>query len=144
HGEECSGYWPAGTAAFHVNAAVADAVRRYVFATGDGDFEREYGLELLVEIARLWYSLGHRHDPDGTFRIAGVTGPDEYSALVDNNVYTNLMAQSNLRAAAAAVERHPEAARALEAGAEEVADWLAAADAMFVPYDADSGLHPQD
>ena len=76
----------------------------------DDAFEREVGLELLVETARLWRSLGH-HDADGRFRIDGVTGPDEYSAIADNNVYTNLMAQQNLRAAADAVERHPRPRR---------------------------------
>ena len=96
-GQECSSYWPAGTAAFHVNADIADAVGRYQAATGDETFEREAGLQLLVETARLWRSLGH-HDPEGRFRIDGVTGPDEYSAVADNNVYTNLMAQRNLRA----------------------------------------------
>ncbi|MGH2841781.1 MAG: glycoside hydrolase family 65 protein, partial [Solirubrobacteraceae bacterium] len=87
-GQECSGYWPAGTAAFHVNADIADAVRRYLYAAGDEDFEEGPGLELLVETARLWRSVGH-HDTQGGFRIDGVTGPDEYSALKDNNVYTN-------------------------------------------------------
>ena len=105
-GQECSGYWPAGTAAFHINADIADAVIRYQSATGDEAFEREVGLEMLVETARLWRSLGH-HDAEGRFRIDGVTGPDEYSAIADNNVYTNLMAQRNLRAAAEAVARHP-------------------------------------
>ena len=42
-GEECSGYWPAGTAAFHVNADIADAARRYIVATGDVEFERGPG-----------------------------------------------------------------------------------------------------
>src|SRR5690606_15122371 len=106
-GEECSGYWPAGTAAFHINGDIADAVRRYVAATGDEAFEAAEGLELLVEAARLWASLGH-HDAAGFFRIDGVTGPDEYSALADNNVFTNLMAARNLEAAADAAERHPE------------------------------------
>ena len=104
-GQECSGYWPAGTAAFHINADIADAVRRYVAATGDAEFEREVGLELLVETARLWRSLGH-HDSAGSFRIDGVTGPDEYTAIVDNNVYTNLMAQQNLRVAADTAAKH--------------------------------------
>jgi alpha,alpha-trehalose phosphorylase len=143
HGEECSGYWPAGMAAFHVNAAVADAVRRYLFTTGDADFEREFGLELLVESARLWASLGH-HNPDGTFRIDGVTGPDEYSALIDNNVYTNLMAQMNLRTAADSAERQPDVAEALGVDAEEISEWRRAADAMFVPYDHNLKIHPQD
>ena len=53
-----------GTAAFHINADIADAVVRYLDATGDDDFERDVGVELLVETARLWRSLGH-HDLDG-------------------------------------------------------------------------------
>jgi alpha,alpha-trehalose phosphorylase len=142
-GEECSGYWPAGMAAVHVNADIADAVRRYVQATGDHEFERTYGVELLVETARLWATLGHT-GTDGRFRIDGVTGPDEYSALVNNNVYTNLMAQTNLRAAMEAAGRHPAAARALGVGDEEIATWRAAADTMYIPYDADLGVHPQD
>jgi alpha,alpha-trehalose phosphorylase len=141
-GEECSGYWPAGTAAFHVNADIADAVVRYVDATGDADFERDIGHDLLVETARLWCSIGH-HDRNGAFRIPGVTGPDEYSALADDNVYTNLMAQQNLRAAADAAVRHPDAAEALGVAAEEIAAWRSAAEAMFVPYDDMLGVHPQ-
>ena len=135
-GQECSGYWPAGTAAFHVNADVADAVRRYIFATGDEEFERGPGLEILVQTARLWRAVGH-HDAAGGFRIDGVTGPDEYTALVDNNVYTNLMAARNLRAAAEVAVRHPERASTLGVDHEEVASWRHAADAMVIPYDDD-------
>jgi alpha,alpha-trehalose phosphorylase len=142
HGEAASGYWPAGTAAFHINADIAYAVVRYRSATGDNAFEREAGLELLVETARLWLSLGH-HDTRGRFRIDGVTGPDEYSALADNNVYTNLMAQKNLLAAAEAAERRPDCAKKLGVAPEEVAAWRDAAQAMFVPYDEALGLYPQ-
>ena len=142
HGEECSGYWPAGTAAFHVNADIADAVLRYVDATGDGRFEREVGVEILVETARLWRSLGH-HDVHGSFRIDGVTGPDEYSAIADNNVYTNLMARRNLVGAADACARHQDRARELGVTPEEMADWRAAAEHVRVPYDAHLGVHPQ-
>jgi alpha,alpha-trehalose phosphorylase len=141
-GRECSGYWPAGTAAFHINAAIADAVIRYVDATEDLSFEEQFGVELLVETARLWRSLGH-HDREARFRIDGVTGPDEYSSIADNNVYTNLMAQQNLRAAADAVERHPERALELNVGDEEAAAWRAAAADMYVPYDERFGVHPQ-
>ncbi|MEZ0112151.1 alpha,alpha-trehalose phosphorylase [Catenulispora sp. EB89] len=141
-GAECSGYWPAGTAAFHVGADIADAVIRYIAATGDVEFEKTTGLELLVQTARLWRSLGH-HDPQGRFRIDGVTGPDEYSAIADNNVYTNLMAQHNLSCAAMVAERYPD--KALEHGvnAEEAASWRDAAAAMYVPYDDVLGVHPQ-
>ena len=141
-GRECSSYWPAGAAAFHVNADIADAVGRYHAATGDAPFEREAGLELLIETARLWRSLGH-HDAAGRFRIDGVTGPDEYSAVADNNVYTNLMAQRNLLLAAAAVERHMDRATELGVDLEEAAGWRDAAAAIFVPYDEALGVHPQ-
>jgi alpha,alpha-trehalose phosphorylase len=141
-GAECSGYWPAGTAAFHVGADIADAVVRYVEASGDEAFEREIGLDLLAETARLWRSLGH-HDAQGRFRIDGVTGPDEYSAVADNNVYTNLMAQHNLRAAADAAERHPDLAGRLKITAEEMGAWREAATAMFIPYDETLKVHPQ-
>jgi alpha,alpha-trehalose phosphorylase len=100
------------------------------------------GLELLVETARLWRSLGH-HDAQGRFRIDGVTGPDEYSAIADNNVYTNLMAQRNMGAAADAVERYPDRARGLGVDPEEAAAWRDAAQAMLVPYDEALGVHPQ-
>jgi len=142
-GEECSGYLPAGTAAFHINADIAHAVTRYVSATGDERFEREAGAPLLVETARLWASLGY-HDErrGGRFSIDGVTGPDEYSALVDNNLYTNLMAQANLRAAADAVQRHGHEALGVEA--HEVMAWRRAADAMTILHDEELDIHLQD
>jgi alpha,alpha-trehalose phosphorylase len=141
-GEETSGYWPAGTAAFHINADIADAVVRYYNATEDDDFDRDFGTELLIETARLWASLGH-FDPEHGFRIDGVTGPDEYTAVVDNNVYTNLMAQRNLREAAEAVKRQPDVAGRLDVSGEEVEVWLRAAALMAVPYDTQRGVHMQ-
>jgi alpha,alpha-trehalose phosphorylase len=142
HGEECSSYWPAGTAAFHINADIADAVARYQAAADDPEFERTAGTELLVETARLWRSLGH-HDASGRFRIDGVTGPDEYSAVADNNVYTNLMAQRNLRNAADAAEKHPHRAAELGVDGEEAAAWRDAAEKMVIPYDETLGVHSQ-
>ncbi|GAB2757976.1 glycoside hydrolase family 65 protein [Streptomyces bullii] len=141
-GSEGSAYWPAGTAAFHVNADIADAVVRYVAATGDEDFEREVGVELLVETARLWRSLGH-HDDRRVFHIDGVTGPDEYSAIADDNTYTNLMARSNLLAAADACKRHPDEAARLGVDDEESTAWRDAAEAVNVPYNDDLGVHEQ-
>ncbi|HEX4729833.1 MAG TPA: family 65 glycosyl hydrolase, partial [Solirubrobacterales bacterium] len=141
-GAECGAYWPAGTAAFHINADIAAAVSRYCDINIDEDFEREVGLTLLVETARLWRSLGH-HDAHGAFRIDGVTGPDEYSAVADNNVYTNLLAQKNLRAAADFAERYGDAADDLGVDHEELASWRDAAEAMTIPYDEELGVHPQ-
>ena len=142
-GQECSAYWPAGTAAFHVNADIADAVLRYLRATGDEDFARGAGLDLLVNTARMFRTLGH-HDADGVFHIDGVTGPDEYSAIVDDNVYTNLMAERNLRNAADLAAAHPKEAMALGVDDEEIAAWRDAASAMHVPYDERRRVHPQD
>ena len=142
HGEECSGYWPAGTAAFHINADIASAVIEYVNATGDDAFERDTGVEILVETARLWRSVGH-YDIEGNFRIDGVTGPDEYSAIADNNLYTNVMAQWNLLGAAAACQRHQDRARSLGVTPEEMAAWRAAAGRVVVPYDDKLGVHQQ-
>jgi alpha,alpha-trehalose phosphorylase len=143
NGAEGSGYWPASTAAFHVNADIAFAVSQYVAATGDTAFEEQAGLELLVETARLFMSLGFM-DGAGRFRIDGVTGPDEYSALADNNVYTNLMAQQNLRSAASAAERYPETTRKLGVDGDEIARWREAAERMYTPYDRHLGVTPQD
>jgi alpha,alpha-trehalose phosphorylase len=141
-GEECSGYWPAGTAAFHINADIAAAVTRYRAVTGDESLEVEVGLELLVETARLWMSLGH-HDADGAWHVVGVTGPDEYTAIIKDNLFTNLAAAHNLDSAAEAADRHPELARGLGVTGEELAAWRQAADAVTVPYDRRLRVHQQ-
>jgi alpha,alpha-trehalose phosphorylase len=141
-GEECSAYWPAGTAAFHINADIAYAVEGYRLVTGDLRLERECGLEILVETARLWRSLGH-HDVDGVWHVDGVTGPDEYSAVADDNTFTNLMAAENLRVAAEACGRHPQLARDLGVTTEETAAWRDAAAAVCVPYNSQLGVHEQ-
>jgi len=141
-GQECSGYWPAGTAGIHLGADIADAVVRYVNATGDRSFDRNVGVDLLVDTARLWLSFGH-HDRDGVFHLDGVTGPDEYSALADDNVYTNLMARQNLVEAADAAARHPDRFESLAVGAGEIVAWRAAAAAMNIPYDRELRVHQQ-
>lgn len=142
HGEECSAYWPAGTAAWHVNADIAMAFERYRVITGDDSLEQACGLRVLVETARLWTSLGH-HDRHGVWHLDGVTGPDEYTALVRDNVFTNLMAAANLRAAADACLRHPEPASALGVTTEETAGWRDSANSARIAYDEELGVHPQ-
>jgi alpha,alpha-trehalose phosphorylase len=137
-GQECSGYWPAGTAAVHINADIAVAAARYLWWTADEEFGRTCALPLLIETARLWMSLGYIGD-DGKFHIDGVTGPDEYTALCDDNTYTNLMAAQNLRSAAQAVKRWPTP----EVSDDEVESWLDAAERIAVPYDHDKRVHEQ-
>lgn len=153
NGDEASAYYAAGTAQYHIDADIAYAITQYVNATEDFDFLARQGAEILVETARQWVSLGFFSDSrGGRFVINGVTGPDEYSALVDNNTYTNLMAQENLRQAVKAVEwmarDSPEAYAGLVGRTglqdDEVGLWRRAADHMYVPYDEDRGLYLQD
>lgn len=141
-GEECSAYWPAGTAAWHVNADIAMAFERYRTVTGDHSLENDCGLAVLVETARLWMSLGH-HDRDGVWHLDGVTGPDEYTAVVRDNVFTNLMAAHNLRTAADACNRNAETAYEMGVSTEETAAWRSAADSAHIPYDDHLGVHQQ-
>ncbi|MEO6957498.1 MAG: glycosyl hydrolase family 65 protein [Antricoccus sp.] len=142
-GRECSAYWPAGTAAFHINADIAVAAARYVFWTGDEEFDRDVALPLLVDTARLWADLGY-HGDDGKFHIDGVTGPDEYTAVVDDNMYTNLMAAQNLRYAADVCERWSAEAAAMDVSETEIAQWREADDAMAKPFDERKDLYQQD
>ncbi|MGN6606953.1 MAG: glycosyl hydrolase family 65 protein, partial [Jatrophihabitans sp.] len=142
-GEECSAYWPAGTAALHVNADIALAAVRHSWWTGDEAFDRDVALPLLVATARLWSSMTYR-GADGEFHLDGVTGPDEYSAVVDDNTYTNLSAARNLLEAVAAAKRWPDQAAALDVREDELERWRQAGDAMAVPVNADLGVHEQD
>ena len=139
NGREASAYYEAGTAQFHINADIAHALCQYVDVTGDESIMTDGGLDVLVETARMWASRGFWGD-DGAFHFHYVTGPDEYSALVDDNVYTNLMARANLRAAADAVERWGGGTP--DPG--EIAGWRRIADGICVPYDKARGVHPQD
>ena len=153
NGEEASAYYAAGTAQYHINADIMYALKKYVQATEDEEFLFDEGVEMLVETARLWRSLGF-YSPrnDGQFCIHCVTGPDEYNTVVDNNVYTNLMARENLRYAAETVEqvrdRRPDLFTALvhktRLDPSEVQEWKQAADRMFVPYDERLQITPQD
>jgi alpha,alpha-trehalose phosphorylase len=153
NGEDASANYASGTAQYHINAAVAYALRKYVESTGDHEFLYTYGAEILVETARLWYDLGFFSDrQNGQFCIHSVTGPDEYTTVVNNNAYTNLMAQDHLRYAAAVVKQLCTAAPAqFEAlvyrttlDLQEVQAWQRAADAMYIPFDERLGIHPQD
>ena len=152
-GEEASAYYAAGTAQYHINADIMYALRKYVQATGDEVFLRNCGAEMLVETARLWLDLGFYSDAKGgKFCINGVTGPDEYNTVVNNNAYTNLMARENLRYAAQTVETlratKPDAYSALvhktALEPSEVEAWIRAAESMYVPYDEKLKIIPQD
>lgn len=153
NGEEASAYYAAGTAQYHIDADIAFALNRYIETTGDRAFMRRYGAEILVETARMWADLGFWHvNNTRTFNIHGVTGPDEYTTVVNNNLFTNVMARFNLELAARTVRRMREEeptaygslASRLNLQEEEIDDWQDCADHMRIPYDATLGIHPQD
>ncbi len=153
NGEEASAYYAAGTAQVHINADIAYALVKYALVSGDEGFLVRDGLDLLIETARMWADLGFwRTDGDRSFHIHGVTGPDEYTTVVNNNMFTNVMARFNLEAAVRATEhvrkRYPDAwARAVSRlGVEdsEVEEWRRCAEGMAIPFDAGLGIHPQD
>lgn len=152
-GEECSTYFPGGTAQYHINADIAYAIKQYYEATADEEFMVKYGAEMIMETARIWMGIGtYVGRRDNQFCINEVTGPDEYTALVDNNFYTNAMAQMHLRLAADWARKmkneYPSDFRrlklAMDFSDEEPKQWIRAADSMFLPYDEELGIHPQD
>ncbi|WP_088330514.1 glycosyl hydrolase family 65 protein [Lacimicrobium sp. SS2-24] len=152
-GDECSAFFPAGTAQYHINAAIAHAIRHYYQASGDWAFIRDFGAEMLFETARLWLDLGHFNPRNGgAFCIDGVTGPDEYTAIVNNNFYTNAMARSHLRFAVDVADKlknqvpvvFDRLCKQLNLQAEEINDWQQAAEKMYLPYDDDLGINKQD
>jgi alpha,alpha-trehalose phosphorylase len=152
NGEEASSYYAAGTAQYHIDADIAYAIKKYVEVRGDRDFLAEVGGEILVETARLWTDLGFFSPDTGAFHIHGVTGPDEYTTVVNDNFFTNMMARSNLRFAAKVArwlkeERKEAYSRIVHETAltqEEIINWERAAEAMYIPYDQSRGIHPQD
>ncbi|MFT4235248.1 MAG: glycosyl hydrolase family 65 protein [Microbacterium sp.] len=154
NGEEASAYYAAGTAQYHINADIAFALARYVRATNDFDFLVREGADVLIETARMWTTLGFWRQADGeeSFHIHGVTGPDEYTTVVDDNLFTNVMARFNLRTAALVVremaQRAGKAYRDLvdrvHLDASEPEAWERAADALYIPFADNLGIHPQD
>jgi len=152
-GEEASAYYAAGTAQYHINADIMYALRKYVQATDDQQFLQDYGAEMLVETARLWLDLGfYSSAKGGKFCLNSVTGPDEYNTVVNNNAYTNLMVRENLRYASQTVEAlrvsTPDVYKALVQKTalepSEIEAWTRAAESMYVPYDEQLKIIPQD
>jgi len=153
NGLESSAYYAAGTAQYHIDADISYALSQYVAATGDEDFLAREAIDILVETARMWADLGFwRGNGNDVFHIHGVTGPDEYTTVVNDNLYTNIMARSNLRAAVKSVRRLYSVDRAsfdsmsarLGLDEAEVMEWSFAAEAMHIPFDRALGIHPQD
>jgi len=151
NGEEASAYFPAGTAQFHINADIMYGVRKYLDATGDIDFLLNCAAEMAFETARLWVDLGDYIEGKG-FCLKEVTGPNEYTAMVNNNVYTNVMARDNLSFATQTAEtmqrdyqeQFDDLSDRMGLHTEEITRWKRAAAEMYIPFDKKRGLYPQD
>jgi len=149
-GKECSSYFPAGTAQYHINGDIAYSYIQYYLATGDIDFIKEFGAEVVFETARIWIEIGHFHK--GQFKIDAVTGPDEYTAIVNNNYYTNVMAKYNLKWASKLyyelMEKDTEMLKALcnkiSLTEEEIQQFVCAYKLMYLPYDEELKINAQD
>jgi alpha,alpha-trehalose phosphorylase len=152
-GIECSSYFPAGTAQYHINADIVYAIRQYVKATDDYDFLKEFGAEMVFETARIWMYLGtYSPQRDNCFCINTVTGPDEYTALVNNNFYTNAMAKMHLSYAAETAQlledlyptEYQRISSKIMLKKQEKTAWEEAANTMLLLKDEALGINPQD
>ncbi len=152
-GSECSSYFPAGTAQYHINAAIAYAVRHYLMVTNEWQFIWDMGAELVIETGRLWPSLGHfSAEKNGRFCIDTVTGPDEYTALVNNNYYTNAMVKIHLTFACELIQQLQQRdeikfaalANKLSLKTDEIKLWQNIVHNMYLPHDEARNITPQD
>lgn len=152
-GDECSAFFPAGTAQYHINAAIAYAIRSYFYATDDWQFMLDQGAEMLFETARIWSQMGHFSDQhQGRFCLHEVTGPDEYTAMVNNNFYTNSMAKLHLGFAVEIAQlmqqrsnnAYADLVEKIGLTSAELTRWQYAAQYMYLPYDEKIGVNPQD
>ncbi len=147
-GKECSGYFPAGSAQYHINADIAYSIINYYLATKDISFMLEKGAEIIFQTARLWMDVGQFYKKK--FRINDVTGPDEYTCIVNNNYYTNVMAQHHLRWAVKFYEmlKPYELFQLVEQkiglSELEVDGFRKAAEKMYLPYNDELKINPQD
>ena len=147
-GRECSGYFPAGSAQYHINADIAYSIVNYYLATKDLKFIAEKGAEIIFQTARLWIDTGNFYN--GQFHINDVTGPDEYTCIVNNNYYTNVMAQHHLRWAVKFYEllitnkKGLQMLRRIDLKKAEIEEFHEAAENMYLPYDEELNINPQD
>lgn len=147
-GKECSGYFPSGSAQYHINGDIAYSIVAYYLATKDMDFIAEKGAEIIFETARLWVDVGNYYN--GSFRINDVTGPDEYTCIVNNNYYTNASAKYNLYWAIKFYQLLSKEglidalAKKIGLRKEEIKEFKKAEEKMYLPYDETLKINPQD
>lgn len=152
NGEECHNEWEITFEEIHRNGAIAYAIYNYIRHTGDTAYLAEYGLEVLIGIARFWAQRATFSPQKGKYVILGVTGPNEYENNVNNNWYTNLVACWCLDYAREALEIVEKTAprrlgeiatkTALDR-ASEAAQWAAVSAGMYFPFDPERRIFLQ-
>jgi len=152
NGEECHNEWEITFEEIHRNGAIAFAIFNYVRYTGDQAYLQEYGLEVLIGIARFWKQRVNWSDARQQYVMLGVTGPNEYENNVNNNWYTNTLAAWCLSYAAEAADivktedpaRYAEIIKKTSLKEEdEFAAWKAVAENIYLPYDEEKGIFLQ-
>lgn len=147
-GKECSGYFPTGSAQYHINGDIAHSIIFYYLATKDLFFIEDKGAEIIFETARLWLDVGNYYK--GRFHINNITGPDEYTTMVNDNYYTNVLAQNHLNWAVKfynilkSSSDFQKLIEKIELTEEEVQAFKEAADAMTLLYDENLKINLQD
>ena len=139
NGEECHNEWEITFEEIHRNGAIAFAIYNYVRYTGDSDYIKDYGIEVLIGIARFWAQRVSFSAEKEKYVILGVTGPNEYENNVNNNFYTNYIAAWCLRYAAEQVNNTHTA----HASTDECKQWLHIADNIYLPYSEKYGIYLQ-
>lgn len=149
NGEECHNEWEITFEEIHRTSAMAYAMRDYIDYTGDKNYLTEYGLEVLIGIARFWAQRVNWSNEKQKYVILGVTGPNEYENNVNNNWYTNYLGAWTLRFTQQAIDfvkkNHP--ARYAEIVSKttfnesaETAKWKDIQDKMYFPKDEKRGI----
>ncbi len=152
NGEECHNEWEITFEEIHRNGAIAYAIYDYIRYTGDKDYLAEYGLEVLIGIARFWAQRVHWSKRRGKYVMHGVTGPNEYENNVNNNWYTNYIAVWCLKYTLHALEwvknNHPNRYETVLEKAKfyyhsETPKWEHIIANMYLPYDEELGVFVQ-
>ncbi|MCT2882358.1 glycoside hydrolase family 65 protein [Lentilactobacillus buchneri] len=143
-GIECHNEWEITFEEIHRNGDIAFAIYNYTRYTGDTSYVLHEGSKVLTEISRFWADRVHYSQRNQNYMIHGVTGPDEYENNVDNNWYTNLLAQWTLKYTLEILkEVSPEQAKQLNVSEDEKKHWQDIVDNMYLPYDKDLNIFVQ-
>ena len=137
NGDEASAYYPAGSAQYHINSDIAYTIIKYYQLYKDQKFMDDYGLEMLLETARFFKHVVHKYDHQ--YHLHHVTGPDEYTAVIDNNYYTNSLLKYHLSFLVDYLEKH-----SIKIAEEELTTFKDIRDNIVLLYDSELGIDVQD